>query len=155
MSTKDILNNLRLARLAIDAFPQERVHLDAFAWNDTECGTQYCSAGILSQDPYFQKLGLALKLQGGRLRSGDLTLHVDGVPVSSTPNSEFTSKMDALFGFNAYPTLFSGKGLAGDDYKLVGYRFLTVRSAPDKVVALHRFDCQIARYEMQLKIEED
>ena len=124
-----ILENLRKAYEIVAATPEETVCLDTFR-RETPCGTLFCTAGLLAQDPFFKK-------QGFRLRPADDSyyLNVDD------------EKADRLFGESAFGVLFEAYGDGDDDNE-----FLSEDSAGDerpthKELALLRLRKQIADVE--------
>lgn len=124
-----ILENLRKAYEIVAATPEETVCLDTFR-RETPCGTLFCTAGLLAQDPFFKK-------QGFRLLSADNSyyLNVDD------------EKADRLFGESAFDVLFETYGDGLDDNE-----FLSEESAGDerpthKELALLRLRKQIADVE--------
>jgi hypothetical protein len=70
-----ILNNLDIAIQAVTDQPEKLFDLASYICK-TECGTLYCTAGVLAQHPHFQALGwtLACGLVGIRSTQGTLSL---------------------------------------------------------------------------------
>lgn len=125
-----ILENLRKAYEIVAATPEETVCLDTFR-RETPCGTLFCTAGLLAQDPFFKKQGFRLVPAG---KGHYLDLDDDDLT-------------DRLFGESAFGVLFEAYGDGDDDNE-----FLSEESAGDerpthKELALLRLRKQIADVE--------
>lgn len=123
-----ILENLRKAYEIVAATPEETVCLDTYR-RETPCGTLFCTAGLLAQDPFFKKQGFRL------------------VPAGKSHYLDLDDDLAArLFGESAFGVLFESYGDGLDD------EFLSEDSAGDerpthKELALLRLRKQIADVE--------
>lgn len=133
---KQILTNLKEGRKEIEAHTTTHFHLDMIA-RDTNCGTIYCSAGVLGTKPYFQKLGLVFNPRSRDIETNSL------------------QGFDELFGIDAWSILFSTYTSSAYDAVLLRERKLPLdhkqsTNEHHKILALARFDKQISIYEGKL-----
>lgn len=120
-----IRDNLLQAIAATEAFPERLLALHYYR-KETDCGTMYCLAGLLTTVPHFAEQGLTLQRSE---RDPTWTLVTEG------------RKLNDILGYSAWFRLFAPRGAAEWDEQLLRDGTLT-----DKQLALARLRRQLEEY---------
>lgn len=92
----DFRENIAILHSIIDGIPSDLINLNQFK-EETECGTICCGAGWAAMHPYFQ--------------AQNLRLNAFNIPTIASNKSLGSIKvLNALFGHNAFSTLFERRG---------------------------------------------
>ena len=110
-SKAQILSNIKRAISVIAASPEEGLDLDRFKV-ESKCGTLHCAAGLLTTDPYFADLGMALRLGHGTV----FRLYDSKNPEMEVHQFGF---LDKIFGPDAFDVLFFEYGRGTLDLEIM------------------------------------
>lgn len=118
---------LREAIAVVERAPEDRVNLIAYQYEDPECGTFYCAAGLLATSKEFNAKGLTLRSN-----------HVCDGLLPCYKGLFGLVGMNALFQDNhAFQRYFASRGAGEFDYALLGGSNIVARIS-DKELALAR-----------------
>lgn len=159
-----IIQNLELAIEAVKAQPETNFDLLRFKQIKPDCGTCFCTLGLLSTMDHFRNQGVVLN--AFKQPFNDLTAYFIPCEVDSEGRETF-GWLDALFGPDAFKRLFeqAGDGEFDDEHwreaREGWYNSLYSRGMPpedypfgysDKDLALDRLKAQLG--EMQDALEK-
>ncbi len=138
-----IRENLIAAIAAVAAWPENRFDLETFTGTN-ECGTFYCSLGLLTTVPHFRKQGLRLRTKERREGASF------GVGKEGVEDAQFASQAtwpDEMFGMHAFYRLFSGRGDGDlDDAIITDLDLQRGERLSDKELAIARLRWQLENY---------
>jgi hypothetical protein len=133
-SMSNIVQNLKKAIEAIEGRDSSELELSCFT-SKGECGTLYCSAGILAITQYFYDQGMMFK---------EDHVYING-------RSMFQAEVgDIMFGTCAYSRLFELRGCAEWDGEIDPRDEMT-----DKELALARLNRQLEVVQKELSLAPD
>lgn len=135
MNKAKVISNLECALGVIKAFPPQNIDLGDFIKEKNDCGTCYCSLGLLANSeefPYirFQKYG--------SLRT------VVVVPNTQPHSSQFVN----VFGPNAFDVLFEPYGMGLWDKEITN----TAQPVIQESCGLTDYQLAVARFEFQIEV---
>lgn len=146
-----IIENLELAIKAVEEYPEELFDLERFQ-DRTQCGTLYCTAGLLSTVPHFYHQGVKLVDEGEDLCGANrwrLIRKID--PATGVMNYTY---LWSLFGDWAFDRLFEGRGHGiWDEHLIANLYEKHDRFVTDKELALARLQKQLGIYQSQFNPE--
>jgi len=137
-----ILGNLDRAIRLIESIPQEKISLYAFKQETSDCGTLFCAAGHLAQDPYFIGLGMKLQLFGKTW-----------IVISTNDNSS-DDNLSNLFGPWAFDTLFARYGEGRRDKSSTDLYRLSLGSDYHRTFKKHMSDKALSLARLRLQRDE-
>ncbi len=106
MNKQFILANIDEAVRLVTEHPESQLNLDAYE-QKVECGTLYCTAGLLTTSEHFRALGWSLHR---RVDKGYAWVHVNGQEITN-------DRTEPHFGPDANRNLFSSAGGGDFDWK--------------------------------------
>lgn len=133
-----IIENLTKAIEVIESVPEERLDLHAYA---SDCGTMFCTAGWLAQDPFFKAQGMAFKKMtiGRKEYVAQVVNEKYEDAHISTDYDERNTWVDTMFGPAAFYRLFTAR----DDGSFDSDIELEHENLTDKQLAILRLDQQL------------
>lgn len=136
MNRSIILNNLNEARAIVEAAPADSINLDDYR-RETECGTLFCTAGLLASSPYFMALGMYLRPIAKKRHDADPTNPRWTIERQGFLGSDMDTWLDPMFGPSAWGNLFTPANTGVSMHKMPP-------GSTHKDLALKRIDLQIA-----------
>lgn len=143
----EIINNLRKAIGVVAAYPEDRFDLGTFRQNQHNCGTLFCTYGLLTESRQFPTIKWGPVLPGypsGYPFIGSRSENENFWPHPWTTSQK--DRQDELFGKKAYGKLFELRGAGIYDFEIFLEQLNTLS---DKNLALARLKKQLALYEAE------
>lgn len=164
MNKAQIIENLQRAHAYLSEVPEASLNLDAWKQEDPKCGTLFCAAGHLTNDPHFAQFlhMVEFSLPGDDEKSWYIEDAEGGL---NTADGDF-ELFDPLFGPRAFMVCFSARNngvydcthpqaclLAGDDPEFDEKGVPT--EVTDKALALWRLERQMFRVQQLMADGEE